>query len=167
MLLSRIFSLFLRFGEFVCGAVVLGIMSFLVHQWDKYGVGPGGREIYTLVISCLSVLFSLIWLIPSTSSMLHYPFDLFMTAAWFAAFGALINWIHKLNCGGIFHWGGITKGSYCGKWKAAEAFSFISACFWFASFLLGIFVYHKLSRDRPVATDGTTGRRRRWGRSHV
>ncbi|KAF2192205.1 integral membrane protein [Zopfia rhizophila CBS 207.26] len=154
MLLSRLISLFLRFGEFASGTVVLGLTAHFLHQYDKYGIGPLGREIYTVIIASLSVLFSLVWLIPSTSSFFHYPFDLFLSAAWFAAFGVLVDWVRKLNCGGIWHWGGITRGSYCGQWKAAEAFSFISACFWFASFLLGVYVYHKLSRDRPVTTDG-------------
>jgi len=165
MLLSRMISLFLRFGEFVTATVVMGIMAYFVHQYDKYGIGPEGREIYTLVIACLSMIFALIWLIPSTSSMLHYPMDLLLSAAWFAAFGVLENWIDRLNCGwSAFHWGGLGRDNYCGKWKAAEAFSFISACFWFASFLLGIYVYHRVA---PVATDGTTTRRRRWGRSRV
>lgn len=164
MIVSRAVSIFLRFGEFVCAAVVLGIISWFLHQYDKFGIGPLGREVYTVIIAALSVIFSIVWLIPTTGSMLHYPADLFLAAAWFAAFGVLVNWIEKINCGGIFHWGGIlARGSYCGKWKAAEAFSFIGACFWFASFLLGVYVYHKLSR--PATVDGAG--RRRWGRSRV
>ncbi|KAF2264367.1 integral membrane protein [Lojkania enalia] len=155
MILSRAFSIFFRFGEFVCAAVVLGIVAYFINQYDEFGVGPLGREIYAIVIASLSVLFSLIWMIPTTASMMHYPIDLLFSAAWFAAFGVLVNWINRVNCGGIFHWGGITRrGSYCGQWKAAEAFSFISAIFWLASFLLGVVVYHKLRRD-PVATDGS------------
>ncbi|OCL09559.1 hypothetical protein AOQ84DRAFT_375732 [Glonium stellatum] len=159
------FSLFLRFGEFVCAAVVMGIVAFFLHQHHKYNIGPEGREIYTEVIAVISVVLSLVWLLPFTSQFLHYPFDLIISAAWFAAFAALVNWIHRLNCGGIFHWAGLTNGSYCGQWKAAEAFSFISACFWLASAILGWYVYHHL-RDRAVATDSTTTRRR-WGRSRV
>ncbi|KAF2500957.1 hypothetical protein BU16DRAFT_522039, partial [Lophium mytilinum] len=66
---------------------------------------------------------------------MHYPFDLFISAAWFAAFGVFVNWIHKLPCGGIWHWSGLANGGYCSQWKAAEAFSFIGACFWLASAL--------------------------------
>lgn len=166
MLLSRIFSVFLRFGEFVCAAVVMGIVAYFLHQHHKYNIGPEGREIYTEVIAVLSVVLSLIWLLPFTSQFLHYPFDLLISAAWFAAFGAFVNWIHRMNCGGIFHWGGLTNGSYCSQWKAAEAFSFISACFWLASAILGFYVYHHL-QNRTVATDGVATHRRRWGRSHV
>jgi len=165
MILSRLVSIFLRFGEFVCAAVVLGINSHFLHQYHKYHVGPKGREIYVEIVSGLSVLLSLVWLLPFTAQFMHYPFDLFISAAWFAAFGALVNWIHKLNCGGIWHWSGLANGGYCSQWKAAEAFSFIGACFWLASAILGLYVYHKLN-DRTVATDGA-GRRRRWGRSRV
>lgn len=87
MIVSRLVSLFLRFGEFVSGAVVLGLVAWFLHEHDKWGVGPVAREIYTIVIASLSVVFSLFWMIPTTHSMLHYPFDLLMSAAWFAAFG--------------------------------------------------------------------------------
>jgi hypothetical protein len=86
MMLSRAVSIFLRFGEFVCAAIVLGIMAYFLERRRSWR-GPMAREIYTVVIATLSVLFSLVWLIPTTSSMLHYPFDLLASAAWFAAFG--------------------------------------------------------------------------------
>lgn len=87
--------MFLRFGEFVCAAVVLGLMAFFLDQYDDFRVGPLGREIYTIVIACLSVLFSIVWMIPTTDSMLHYPFDFLASAAWFAAFG---EWTYLLTC---------------------------------------------------------------------
>lgn len=71
------------------------------------------------VIAALSVVLSIIFFIPFTSSMLHYPLDFIMTAAWFAAFGVLVDYLHDQNCGGIFHWGGITRGGYCGQWKVS------------------------------------------------
>jgi hypothetical protein len=166
MIVSRAISIFLRFGEFVCAAIVLGLMAFFINQYDDFRIGPLAREIYTIIIASLSVLFSVVWMIPTTSSMLLYPLDLLASLAWFAAFGILVNYIGSAGCGGIFYWSNINfTGPWCGKWKAAEAFSFIAALFWGASFLVGVFVYHKLSSRDPVATDGTT--RRRWGRSHV
>ena len=89
-----------------------------------------------MIISSLAVLFSLVWLLPFTSSFMHYPADFFLSFAWFAAFGAFVDYLHKINCGRAFDWAGLNDGSRCGQWKAAEAFSFISACFWFASALL-------------------------------
>ncbi|KAF2275973.1 uncharacterized protein EI97DRAFT_458968 [Westerdykella ornata] len=167
MFFSRAVSIFLRFGEFVSAAVVLGLMAWFLHYHDEWDVGPLAREIYTTVIASLSVIFSLIWLIPTTSSMLHYPFDLLASAAWFAAFGILVDYLGDSGCGRAWEWNSFdirVNSPWCGKWRAAEAFSFISAAFWFVSFLLGVYVYHRVSRD-PVVTDGTT--RRRWYRSRV
>jgi len=167
MIVSRTLSIFLRFGQFVSAAVVLGLVAHFLHQRDKYGVGPLGRSIYTVVIASLSILFSLVWLVPTTASMLNYPFDLLLSAAWFAAFGVLVNWVDRINCGRIWYWGDISfRSNNCGQWKAAQAFSFISAVFWFASFVLGVIVYHKLTRG-TVVTDGTRSRRSWRHRSRV
>ncbi|PSN70405.1 hypothetical protein BS50DRAFT_632295 [Corynespora cassiicola Philippines] len=165
MIFSRLASIILRFAQFVCAAIVLGLVAYFLHQRDEYGVGPLGRSIYTVIIAALSVICSLLWMIPTTSSIISYASDLFFSAAWFAAFGVLVNYYRRVNCGSIWAWDGITfrRGNTCGQWNAAQAFSFLSAIFWFASFLLGIIVYHRLSRGHPVTTDGS----RRWHRSRV
>ncbi|KAF2143309.1 uncharacterized protein K452DRAFT_225060 [Aplosporella prunicola CBS 121167] len=146
MIISRVVSLFLRFGQFVCAAVCLGISAHFLHEYyeSEPHTGPNGREIYTIIIAALSLLMSLVWLIPFTSTFFHYPFDFLLSLAWFAAFGVLVNWVHRANCGGAFHWGGITHNNYCSKWKANEAFAFISACFWLASAILV-----RLEQTRP------------------
>lgn len=59
--------------------------------------------------------------------------DIILSLAWFAAFGILVDAIHKLNCGSIWHWDGFLSGDTCGRWKAAEAFAFISAFVWLVS----------------------------------
>ncbi|KAF2398588.1 integral membrane protein [Trichodelitschia bisporula] len=161
MIVSRALSFFLRFAQFVCGAVVLGLVAHFLHQHHKTHAGPIGREIYTEVVAALSVVLSLIWMIPFTSTFLHYTTDFILSAAWFAAFGTLVNWIHKANCGGAFQWGGIHRGGYCGQWKATEAFSFLSAIFWLASAALGIHVVHRGTRE------ATTSRGSRWSRRHA
>lgn len=160
MILSRLLSLIFRFAEFVCAAVVLGVDGFLLHQYRHTHQGPLGREIYVEVIAGISLVAALIWMIPTTSAILHYPFDFLMVGAWFAAFGILVQHIHSIGCGSAFHWAGLANGSYCSTWKATEAFSFIAGCFWLASALLGIYVFHKLERRTAAAPP----RRRRWGR---
>lgn len=112
-----------------------GLVAYFLWQHHHYNTGPLAREIYVEVIAALSVLLSLVWMIPTLHNMLHYPMDLVMTAAWFAAFGLLVDYLDG-RCGGAFHWAGLDHGGYCGRWKAAEAFSFIAACFWLASFLV-------------------------------
>ena len=59
--------------------------------------------------------------------------DIILSLAWFAAFGILVDAIHKLNCGSIWHWNNFLSGDTCGRWKAAEAFAFISAFVWLVS----------------------------------
>jgi hypothetical protein len=76
--------------------------------------------------------------------MMHYPMDLIMSGGWFAAFALLVMYIHDIDCGGAFHWAGITHGGNCNQWKADEAFSFLSAIFWFCSALLVSFNKHRL-----------------------
>lgn len=59
--------------------------------------------------------------------------DIILSLAWFAAFGILVDAIHRLDCGSIWHWSGFLSGDTCGRWKAAEAFAFLSAFVWLVS----------------------------------
>jgi hypothetical protein len=139
MMISRAFSIFLRLGEFVSAAIVLGIMAYFIESRRRWG-GPLAREIYTLVIAALSAILALIWLLLSTKRMMHYPLDLLTSAAWFAAFGTyrilgsnfyvlmflgiLINYMHNRGCGRWFEWGYIgLRGSRCGQWKVCSSTS--------------------------------------------
>ena len=65
--------------------------------------------------------------------------DVLISFAWFAAFGALVDAIMKNNCGDIWEWHSFNSDSMCDRWKAAEAFSFLSAVFWLVSTLLVCF----------------------------
>lgn len=70
--------------------------------------------------------------------------DVLISFAWFAAFGILVDAIHHLPCGSIWSWrfGG---DAVCGRWKAAEAFSFLSAIVWLMSaIVVCICVIHPL-----------------------
>lgn len=59
--------------------------------------------------------------------------DVIISLAWFAAFGILVNALNRMPCGGVFQWGNIRVGRGCSRWKAAEAFSFLSAVVWLVS----------------------------------
>jgi len=146
MILSRLLSLILRFAEFVCAAVVLGLDAHFLDVHHHTSYGPFGREIYIIVLSALALLLSLVWMLPTRSAMLHVPADIIISLGWFAAFGLLVNWLHRSNCGSAFSWGGITHGSECNKWQAAEAFSFLSAIFWLVSAIVGIWVHRSIDR---------------------
>lgn len=159
--ISRVVSIVLRAGEIACAAVVAGVIGSYLHQFDKNNAWPQGRWIYTEVIAGLSILFGLIWLIPFSSGFISWPLDLIISLAWFAAFGILVDALNGMPCGGIFHWGNIRGDGNCSRWKASEAFSFISAILWLASTLVGIWFTYRTRRHSVVGD-----RRRPWYRHH-
>jgi len=169
MILTRLLSVILRFAEFVCAAVVLGIMAYELHLHHESHAGDGepfGREVYSLILAIFSLLLSLVWMLPFAHNMMHYPADFLLSAGWFAAFALLLNWLHKTDCGSAFAWHGIQHlHDECNRWRASEAFAFLAAIFWFASFVLGLMVFHRYAGQRGAVT--TAPRSRRWGRRAV
>jgi hypothetical protein len=118
------------------------------------GQGPHGRYVYTETVAAFSALMSLIWLIPFTGSMMHYPLDLFISIAWFAAFATLMQWIgtNGITCSGVFglwSWDGSTHNYYCTEYQTLEGFTLISAVTWlFSAFLVSFrFAYRIISED--------------------
>ena len=110
------------------------------------GQGPHGRYVYTEIVAAFSALFSLIWLIPFTWSMMHYPLDFLTSIAWFASFAALIQWISQdtVTCSGVFglwFWDGFTHDYYCAEYKTVEGLALINAFLWlFSAFLVSFWV---------------------------
>jgi len=160
MLLADLFSLLLRIGELAFSATVAGITGQYLHANKGSSAWSKKRFIYTEVIAALGILISLLFLIPFTSTFIHWPVDLFLFAAWMVAFGLLVNFIGPMHCGSVWNWNGITGKGQCSKFKADIAFCFLASIFFLASALLGIYVVH---RRRKSST--TVDRRRRWYRS--
>ncbi|KAJ5794917.1 hypothetical protein N7457_001516 [Penicillium paradoxum] len=163
--ISRLASIVLRVAEIGFAAVVAGIIGHYLAQLDNSNADidwwPQSRWIYTEVIAGLSILLGLIWLIPFSSGFFSWPFDIVISLAWFAAFGVLVDTIHKLPCGSIWSWQ-FRGNDTCGRWKAAEAFSFLSAIVWLVSGIVGIWFTFRVRRSNTDAVH-----RRRWGRSAV
>jgi len=161
--ITRILSIGVRLAEIAFAAIVAGVIGSYLHDFDGSSAPPGARFIYTEVVAGISILLGLIWLIPFTSGFINWPLEFLLSAAWFAAFGLLVNAIHKYGCGSIWNWAHFDDDRTCDKFRAGEAFSFLSAILWLVSTLLGLwFVY----RVRDVALDGTTSRRG-WYRRHI
>jgi hypothetical protein len=100
---------------------------------------------------------------PASFTTLTPP--LVFTAGWAAAFGVLVRYFNTQSCGSAWAWTGFSlrRSNACGQWKAAQAFSFLSLVVWFATFVLGVITYHRLSRQ-PVVNEGPSkgfGRRSR------
>jgi hypothetical protein len=122
----------------------------LIWRQNASGQGPRGRLIFTEVIASLASLLSLVWLIPFTWSMLHYPLDLLIAAGWFASFGALMQWISQenLTCDGVFglwFWDGNTHDYYCGEYKVLEGFALISGALWLMSAFVVSYIFRYLN----------------------
>jgi len=84
---SKVCSLFLRFFELACSAIVTGLVSrffALVHS----GRGShNSRLIYTLVIAVLGIVLSLVLMPPLRYSFMMWPVDIAMFIMWIVAFG--------------------------------------------------------------------------------
>ncbi|KAK2754409.1 hypothetical protein FQN54_007053 [Arachnomyces sp. PD_36] len=161
---SRQVSIILRTAEVAFGAIVAGVIGSYLHDFDKANAWPQGRWIYTEVVAGLSILLGLLWLIPFSGGFISWPLDIIISLAWFASFGLLVDALDGMPCGGIFQWSNIRGDGDCSRWKASEAFSFLSAVLWLASGLVGIWFVHR-SRKHGVAGDGVA-RRRPWYRHH-
>ncbi|KIW46175.1 uncharacterized protein PV06_01862 [Exophiala oligosperma] len=167
--ISRVVSMVLRVAEIAFAGVVIGVTSKYLHDYRSGTGQPLGRFIYVEIVAALSILFGLLWLLPFAAGFFHWPVDLFLSFAWFAAFGVLVNYVDgRTNCGGdTFDWSGIRHGGYCGRWKADEAFSFLSAIVWICSAIVGLWFIHRERRKEVRHTDGAYTRRPWFRRSRV
>ncbi|KAJ4316836.1 hypothetical protein N0V94_005249 [Neodidymelliopsis sp. IMI 364377] len=106
MIFSRLLSLILRAAQFVFAVIVLGLTAYFLSQRTRHGVGPFGRIVFTVIWASLSILLSIIWMIPTKSTMASYGSDLVFTAGWAAAFALLVRWFNGVHCGSAWSWGG-------------------------------------------------------------
>jgi hypothetical protein len=151
MIIFRLASIALRFAQFVCVAVVLVQVSYLLHhrQHEDHD-GSSGRLIYSVIVATASIVASLIWLFPTTSHVVNLLGDTFFCGPWIAVFGLLQDWYEDaMGCGSIWAWDEMTlRNGLCSKWNAAQGFSFLSAVLWFVSFILGLLVWRGAGRKR-------------------
>ncbi|RMZ84687.1 hypothetical protein DV737_g947, partial [Chaetothyriales sp. CBS 132003] len=149
-LLSRTQSPFLRVGQLAFAAVVAGIIGdYLNSSPPTHPTRVFARWIYTIILA-------LFWLVPLSSSFHSYPIDLLLSLAWFTAFGLFITYNRSTSSctadSRAFNWGGMTGGGVCNRFRAAQAFSFLSAIFWLASTLVGIWV---IQNNQNSSNNGT------------
>ncbi|KAK7746515.1 hypothetical protein SLS53_002474 [Cytospora paraplurivora] len=157
MIFTDLVSIIFRVAELAFAAIVAGITGKYLHAQRGQSSWHLGRFIYIEVVAGLSILLSLLWLLPFSGSFIHWPADILLSVAWFAAFGLLVNWLGG-SCGRTFDWSHLRlRGNNCGSWKADEAFAFLAAVLWLASAIIGLYWVRQ-----HTAADGT--RKRRWGR---
>jgi hypothetical protein len=84
--IHKISSVFLRFGELVCGLVVLGIFGRFCYIIHGANVSVDGRIIYSMVTAAIGIIFSLAVCPPFNILFLGFPFDFVMFIMWLVAF---------------------------------------------------------------------------------
>ncbi|KAI8173610.1 hypothetical protein KHU50_004611 [Colletotrichum sp. SAR 10_65] len=153
-----------RAAELAFAAIVTGITGAYLHAHDNASSWDNGRFIYTIVVSSISMVLALVWLLPFSGSFVHWPMDVFISILWFVSFGLLVNLIGD-GCGPVFDWSNVSpRGDDCGRHKANIAFTFLSAIVWLASALIGLFW---VRRRTAVADNRPAVHRRRWYNSRV
>ena len=135
-------------------ATIAGLIGTYLAN-NKDATTSQSRFVYSIVVAALSIFLSIIWLMPFGSSIVHYPTDLIMFLLWIIVYGLMVSFIAPLNCGSIWAWGDITQQGNCQKWKAATAFSFLSAVFWFVSALVVCYLALWVLKDIPLTRLGS------------
>ncbi|ETN41699.1 uncharacterized protein HMPREF1541_03635 [Cyphellophora europaea CBS 101466] len=149
--LSRMISIPLRIGEIAFAAVVAGIIGSYMDRNSSSDNWPHARFIYTIVVAAISMLLGVIWLIPFSRGFFTWAVDIFLSLCWFAAFGLLVQFTRGSCDARAFDWNGITRGGTCNRWRAVQAFAFLSAVFWLTSAIVGIWFTRR--ERRKVAVD--------------
>ncbi|KAM5352396.1 hypothetical protein ACJ41O_005119 [Fusarium nematophilum] len=167
MAIDRIVSMVLRAAELVFAVIVAGVNGQYLHRAEGASSWSLGRFIYAEVVAALGILFSLLLLIPFSSTFIHWPLDIFISINWWIVFGLLVDLIGS-GCGRIFDWGNVSPihGDQCGKHKAVIAFTFLSAILWLVSALIGFF-WVRRREQRVARADAAYSRRHRWYRRRV
>ncbi|KFY16648.1 hypothetical protein V492_01176 [Pseudogymnoascus sp. VKM F-4246] len=178
---SRAASVLFRIMQLISAAIVAGLLGHYLSNLHQGGGANSRRVIYAIVIAGLSLLFSLLFMLPLKYQFYAFPLDLIMFILWMIAFGLLIS-LGGSRCNSSWYrnswgwaWGkeyqntqsrfGRFTGAGCSSWKATLAWSFIGGIFWLLSFLLGLYFLMKHRNRREVHEE--TPRVKRHEDTHV
>ena len=129
---------------------------------------------YFAVVAGISCLLSLLWLLPSKGGFAHCkspkpchvrsiplttvirslgPVDVLVSFAWIAVFALLVNWMATGKCKDSTNTlGDMNLHDYCGRGRANEALSILSAILWLLSAIVGLWFIHRESRKKKRDT---------------
>ncbi|KAH7111941.1 hypothetical protein B0J13DRAFT_270210 [Dactylonectria estremocensis] len=153
----KIASVILRFLEFCCAVIVLGLLSRFVYLVGIAGVHCDGRIIYAIVVASIGTAYSILLCAPFDALFLSFPFDFVLFVMWLVAYCLLqsrtgghtcsANWYY--NYWG-YYWGRFwtvgpigrvnISGAGCAQWRTVLAFSCIAWFLHLLSGILGIYV---------------------------
>ena len=109
--------------------IIVGIVGHFLNHYEDNNAYPNVRLVYTEVVAALSMLCSILWMAFWTTESYNIGADLFISLAWFAAFGSLMEYVDCHHCTtspfNIYYRNRIGNG-LCKEWRVAEAFAFIT-----------------------------------------
>jgi len=82
----KVVSVILRLAELASAIIVLGILSRFTYLAGIAQVHIDGRIIYTIVVACLGILYSIFFCPPFKTLFLGFPFDFVMFVMWLVAY---------------------------------------------------------------------------------
>lgn len=83
---SKAIHVILRLAQLFFSVIVLGLLANFIRQLNQAGAHKDGRIIYTLVVACISTLFSIVFIAPFMYAFLAFPFDIVLSIMWLIAF---------------------------------------------------------------------------------
>ncbi|KAJ5041255.1 uncharacterized protein L3040_005803 [Drepanopeziza brunnea f. sp. 'multigermtubi'] len=156
MIFSDILSVCLRVCELAFSILSASLTATHLHLTRNtsatFSYSQQNRLIYAEVIAALSILFSLLFLLPFTASLYHYHYrylisigiDIALSAALIAAFALLLN--QRAHSHSHSH--SPSRNSTCQILKANIAFLFLSSIFFFVSAVLSVYTCWNMNEDR-------------------
>lgn len=83
---SKVIHVILRLAQLFFSVIVLGLLANFVRLLNQAGAHKDGRIIYALVVACISMLFSIVFIAPFMYAFLAFPFDIVLFIMWLIAF---------------------------------------------------------------------------------
>jgi hypothetical protein len=154
---SKVALVILRISEFISSVIVMSVIARFIHQINQAGADSNSRIIYTIVVACISTVYSLVFVAPLPYAFMAFPLDFVMFVLWLVVF-CLDETLSGTNtCSSVwfnnywsFFWGGfyfdvddgviISTNSGCGAWRSVLAFSFVAFMLFLLSTGLGGYV---------------------------
>ncbi|THX99531.1 hypothetical protein D6D01_10436 [Aureobasidium pullulans] len=151
---SKIASIIIRANELLSAAIVVGILGHFLSIIDDANGSANGKIVYAVVIASLSLIFSIVLMVPLWFTFRVFPLDFVMFVCWMVAFGLLVNLTGTNACSSAwyynywgYNWGryyrtpvvtssAVINNAGCADWRCVLAFSFMASMSWLGSFLL-------------------------------
>lgn len=155
----KVVSVILRFLEFSCAVIVLGLLSRFAYLLSIAGVNMDGRLIYAMVVAGIGIVYSIFLCPPFDTLFLSFAFDFILFIMWLVAYCLLQTKTagHSCTASWYYNYWGYYWGRFwtvgpvgrvninsagCAQWRTILAFAFIAWFLHLLSGILGAYVVH-------------------------